>query len=280
MKHYARLLSIGSTAILAATLWVGTSPSALAVTGPPRTLPSGNRMYTIPCNTAPDQYHLFRVHPTTGAFTSIGGTTDIQGSTCAYGMAYDATTKKSYFIAGNTTSDNWPLMKVNLRTGAEYFIRNIKVAGTALHQSTAFPAVAAISNKGHAYLIAANNLYSLNLRTARAVLIGATGAASDIYAFAINPKTNVFYAVGDAGEVYSINIHNGIGTYLGTVSTVNNAVYSLQIDTAGIFWINEGGSDSTSPPRIGSFRLQNIAGSMIASSGQMTYYSGAFLIKH
>jgi hypothetical protein len=257
-KARNRIAVIGSTAILAATLWLGASPNALAGGPSPRTLPRGNRMFTIPCNTAPDQYHLFRVHPTTGAFTSIGGTTDIQGSTCAYGMAYNPTTRKSYFIAGNTSSDNWPLMKVNLRTGAEHFIRNIKVGGTALHQSTDFPAVAAISNKGHAYLIAANNLYS----------------------FAINPKTNVFYAVGDAGEVYSINIHNGSGTYLGTVSTLNNPVYSLQIDTAGVFWINEGGADSTFPPRIGSFRLQNIAGSLVGSSGQMTYYSGAFLIKH
>jgi hypothetical protein len=280
MKFYNRIASIGSTAILAAALWVGASPSALAGTGLPRTLPSGNHMYTIPCNTATRRYHLYRVRAVSGIFTSIGGTTDIEGSTCAYGMAYDATTNLSYFIAGNTDTDNWPLMKVNLRTGTEHFIRNVKVAGTALHQSTAFPAVAAIGNNGHAYLIAANNLYSLNLRTARAVLIGATGAASAVYSFAINPKTNVFYAVGDAGEVYSINIHDGSGTYLGTVPTANSQVYSLQIDTNGVFWINEGGSDATFPPRIGSFRLQNISGSLIASSGQMTYYSGAFLIKH
>jgi hypothetical protein len=237
-------------------------------------------MYTIPCNTARRHYHLYRVREKSGTFTSIGGKTNIEGSTCGYGMAYDATTSRSYFIAGNTTSDNWPLMRVNLRTGTEQFIRNIKVAGTALHQSTTFPAVAAISNKGHAYLIAANDLYSLNLRTARAVLIGATGAASSIYSFAIDPKTNVFYAVGAAGQVYSINIHDGSGTYLGTVSTANNQVYSLQIDSSGVFWINEGGSDGTFPPRIGSFRLQNISGSLIGSSGQMTYYSGAFLITH
>src|SRR5690349_13379380 len=97
-------------AIAAAAMSMALGRGAVAEPAAPRKLPKHDHMFTIPCNTDPQDYHLDSVDPVTGVFTTIGGTTDIEGSTCAYGMAYDHKRKRSYFITGNTTTGNWPLM--------------------------------------------------------------------------------------------------------------------------------------------------------------------------
>ncbi len=277
MRIIEFLTGISTAAIVAATLATSAVPGAAATAAAPRKLPKGNRMFTIPCNTDAADYHLFSVDPTTAAFTSIGGATNVEGSTCAYGMAYDHKTRRSYFIAGNTSTENWPLMLVDLKTGDETFVGDISEGGVPLR---GYPAVAAITNSGRGYVIVHNVLYKLDLKTAAATMVGGTGVVGDIYAFAVSPVNGRAYAVSEPGDVYRIDLKTGVGAKLGTVPTVDNSVYSLQIDTKGTFWINEGASASTFPPSIGSFRLSDIAGSLVGSSAPMTFYSGAFLIKH
>ena len=244
----------------------------------PRTLPAGDHLYAITCNAASAaDYHLFRVHPASGAFVSVGGTTSIEGSTCAYAMSYDAATKVSYFLAGNTTAGTLPLLRVNLTTGRERFIADLMLGAT---KTTGFPAVVAIGNQGKAFAIVGNSLYRLNLTTGALAVVGPVGSVGDVYSFSVDPANGLFYAIDEPGHVYRIDTKTGAGTLLGRVSTVNSRVYSLTIDTKGVFWINEAGSPAVDNPNIGSFVVSRIATSLIPSSRPMPFYSGAFEIAH
>jgi len=250
-----------------------TSATATAIPPAPRTLPAGNHMYTIPCGGIPS---LFSVKAKTAAYTLIGETTSIQDSGCGYGMAFNPVTSKSYSLAGNNSTDFWPLVRVNLATGKETFVANLTVSGS-LSPITDFPAVVAIGADGKAFAIVKNTLYRLNLTNGVLHAIGATSAVNDIYGFALNPKNGRFYAIDEERHLYSINVSTGAATSLGTVPTLGG-IWSLTIDTDGVFWVNS--STNNDGNGIASFLKSDPAGTLVSSSGPMTTYSGAFEITY
>lgn len=277
MKIRGFATALGSAVVAAAALTAASDVGSAADGPAPRKLPRGDRMFTIPCNAPSDVYHLHSVDPVTAEFTSIGGTIDVQDSICAYGMAYDRKRKRSYFLAGNTSTFRWPLMRVDLRTGATTFVGDLEENDAALNTR---PAVVAVSGAGRGYAIVGNVLYALDLTTAAVTRIGDTGVSDDVYAFAFRPRTRRAYAVSETGGVHRIDLGTGNATHLGDLSLAGSYVYSLQIDTRGTLWVNDGGGAVSGQLHLGSFRLSDIAGSLIPSSGAMTHYSGAFLITH
>ncbi len=248
------------------TMVAATSSGAILVA---RSLPSGDSMFAIQCNGTPGQ--LNSVDSVTAAFTPIGSSQNIDGSSCGFGMAYNPITLKSYVLAGNNSSGEWPIVEVDLTSGAQTEISRITINGSA---ATGFPAVMTFDASGNAYAIVQNNFYALDISTGNATLRGAVGTVSDIYAMTMNPRDEVVYAMGEGGELVSIDVGTGAGTSIVDLQLFSG-VYSLQFDSNGIGWLNVG---VNSLDAISSFDLTNPQATLVDSSADATHYSGAYLI--
>jgi outer membrane protein assembly factor BamB len=236
---------------------------------PAQTLPAGDAMYAIGCNNTPGQ--LNSVDAATAAFTPIGSSQNIDGSECGYGMAFNPVTGKSYVLAGNNTSSEWPIVEVDLTTGVQTEISRITINGSP---TTGFPAVMAFDASGNAYAIVANDFYALDITTGNATLRGGCGNFSDIYALGLNPVDGGLYAVSEDGQLMSIDPTSGTGTLIVDLE-MYVGVYSLQFDSNGFGWLNAG-VNSADP--ISSFDLADPQATLVDSSADATTYSGAYLI--
>jgi hypothetical protein len=254
-------------AVLAVVLG-GVVVSTPAGAVPARTLPAGDAMYAVSCSGPGGQ--LSSVDPATAAFTSIGVPQNIDSSNCAYGMAYNYVLGKSYVLAGNISSGEWPIVEVDLTTGVETEISRITINGSA---TSGYPAVMAFDASGNAFTIVANNFYALDIATGNATLRGPVGNFDDIYALALNPADGGLYAVSEQGAFMSINPTSGAGTLIAQLQMFS--VYSLQFDSNGFGWLNAG---VNSLGAISSFDPADPQGTLVDSSADATLYSGAYLI--
>ena len=255
---------VAALAVVLGSVVVSTPAGAL----PARTLPAGDAMYAVSCSGPGGQ--LSSVDPATAAFTSIGVPQNIDSSTCAYGMAYNYVLGKSYVLAGNNSSGEWPIVEVDLTTGVETEISRITINGSP---TTGFPAVMTFDASGNAYAIVNNNFYALDIATGNATLRGPVGNFDDIYALALNPADGGLYAVSEQGAFMSINPTSGAGTLIAQLQMFS--VYSLQFDSNGFGWLNAG---VNSMGAISSFDPADPQGTLVDSSADATLYSGAYLI--
>jgi len=185
-------------------------------------------------------------------------------------MAYNYVLGKSYVLAGNNGSGEWPIVEVDLTTGVETEISRITINGSP---TTGYPAVMTFDASGNAYAIVNNNFYALDIATGNATLRGPVGSFDDIYALGLNPADGGLYAVSEHGAFMSINPTSGAGTLI--VDLQIYSVYSLQFDSNGFGWLNTG---VNSQNVISSFDLADPQGTLVDSSDDATTYSGAYLI--
>jgi hypothetical protein len=185
-------------------------------------------------------------------------------------MAYNYVLGKSYVLAGNNSSGEWPIVEVDLTTGVETEISRITINGSP---TTGFPAVMTFDASGNAYAIVNNNFYALDIATGNATLRGPVGNFDDIYALALNPADGGLYAVSEQGAFMSINPTSGAGTLIAQLQMFS--VYSLQFDSNGFGWLNAG---VNSMGAISSFDPADPQGTLVDSSADATLYSGAYLI--
>ena len=268
-KSSAIMLSLG----FAVTSFAGIS-SASATSLP--ILPTTDSLFALNCHGTPSSPGLFSVDVSNGHFTQLGTNHDFSGSECAYQPAFNPTTGKSYFLAGNTESGFWGLVSVSTTTGEMTLIHNVRnSSGDFMFQSDGnFPGEVIITKAGVAYLIAFRTIYPLNLKTA---MIGAAinsapfnSGMSDVYSAACSPTSDACYVLTEHGELFPINLSQGtLGASLGTIPSTGN--YSMQIDSNDRFWVSTFGSS------ISSFLASGPAMSFIQGPF-MAAQSGAILI--
>lgn len=262
-----RLLSGSAIALLTSSILLASASSAAAVAS----LPADDTFFAIPCND-PD-LGLKLLNPVDSSWVAVGTQTTVGTVGCAYQPAFDPTTDQSYFIGGNTPSDDWPLVQVDTATGNYTIVHEIWDGTTNLPSTGAnYPGNMLITNGGAAYFIGGTKLYPLNLATA---VIGAQiGAdlvvAGDIYATACSPVAAVCYILTEVGNLYTLDPATGIvSASLGAIPVGGN--YSLQVASDGTLW------SSSNAGHVASFLAADPAGTY--EEGALTpIYSGAYLI--
>lgn len=256
-------------ALLTSSLVLGSASAASAVAP----FPVDDTFYAIPCNSG--DLGLKLVNPVDSTWVAVGTQTAVGTVECAYQPAFNPASGESYFIGGNTPSDEWPLVRIDTATGDYTIVHEIWDGTTNLpiiYAVSNYPGNMLITNTGDAYFIGGTKLYALNLDTA---VIGAQiGAdlvvAGDIYATACSPVAAVCYILTEIGNLYTIDPATGtVGPLLGAVPVGGN--YSLQVASDGTLWSSSGNGV------LSSFSATDPAGSFVAGSATPDY-SGAYLI--
>lgn len=242
----SRLTKTFLAGVAIASLTVAASP-AFAITPVAATISAGSSLFSINCN-APigARNQLYSVDPGTGVSMAIGEGTDLnidndQGITCAGQPAWDATSSTAYYVGWADGGD--ALLTMDPATGA-----SVKVADFT-GETNGIDSIA-IGKTGLAYAIDRyNNFYTLDLETAVLTYVAQiTGATEELNGFAVDPTSGLFYVVDVDGYVSELSIDDvaltAIGNFLNDGDTP--APYSLQIDSAGTFWVQNYGNDDDS----------------------------------
>lgn len=253
---------------LSALLVLGAAAPATAVAP----LPSGDEFYAIPCNTG--DLGLKRVNTVDSTWVQVGTQTTVSDVGCAYQAAFNPVTKQSYFIGGNTVSEDWPLVQIDVTTGDYTVIHEIWDGATNLSFplfGANFPGNMFITSAGAAYFIGGTKLYPLDLATG---IIGAQIGADlvvsgDIYATACAMSAPTCYILTEIGQLYTIDPTTGVVSgALGALPVSGS--YTLQVASDGTLWTNTGGT-------VSSFLASDPAGTFeIGASTPL--YSGSYLI--
>lgn len=218
-------ITLASFAIAGLAL-VGAAPASAAA----RALPATDSMYAIACDDGLANMQLLGVDASTGASTEIGTGDGTIG--CAGQPAWDATTSTAYYVMFDFPQSI--LATMNTSTGSTTSI-GIFTDTIAEPDETPFIQAIAIGLDGAAYAFSETDFYSLDLATAELTQLGS--ASLELLGFAVDPTSGVFYAVDISGDVYSVNVTNGVLTAVDTADFGPDVtVYSLQIDSAGTFW--------------------------------------------
>jgi hypothetical protein len=211
---------------------IGVVASPAAAAGP--ALPAGSSLYSLSCDDNFENLTVFSVDVSTAAATQLGpGSPEVDN--CSYQAAYDAATGISYVDAGGNE-----LATVDLSTGATDPVADFSLAVPGEGQQDFNVDAITITPAGLAYAIIDQALYSLDLTTAVLTEIGTIGGIDEFYSFASDPSTGELIAISVAGEVFSVDPTTGAGTLLGqlTIPAEDTVYYySLQIDTAGVYWL-------------------------------------------
>jgi hypothetical protein len=241
--------TVGIAAVL---LGLSASP-ALAASTPPA-LAAGSSMYAVSCSGVPG-LQLLSVDVSTAAATAIGSGTDIDGSTCATQSAWDAVTHTAYY--STWTGNPNALISVNPVTGD-----STKIANYTLGDGTPATVLSiAIGTNGSAYALGPDELYSLDLATA--ALTPIAPMTSLAFGFAADPTSGAFYTIDPNGLISGIDVATGALTTIGqTTITPASGTLSLQIDSNGIMWVENGMNTSSD---LWSVDPTDVAGSGILS---------------
>lgn len=227
-----RPIVAAAAALTAAGLFFATASPAFAAA---RTIPVNDRMYVLDCDSTEyaNAVQGWSVDSTTAAITALPDGNLVAGERCAYQAAYDATTGISYFIDERDLDGLFTsLFTFDPATGQS-------TEGPQTREETEPVRVVsmAIGLDGAAYAIDENeNLYSLDLATAQLEYI-ATIDDFNIFGFAVDPTTGLFWIAGDDG-LRTLDVATGaagIPSYYDYPEGVS--VQSLQVDSAGVFWI-------------------------------------------
>ena len=218
-------------------------------------LPSGDDMYTISWDDNPGQ--LYSVDASSAITTPIGeGLTEAPNpgpnpedieDTYTLGAAHDPSSDTVYFVQVfemEWQSDRWLeswLGVMDLSTGHSELIApfddDLEVVSLA------------ISPDGSAYTIAGDTmnfsgaLYSVDLETAELHRVNYEADGELVTAFAYSLSADGFYAVGQTGSVYSVNVGTGEFTQIGELAIEDltdgssPGVTALQFDLTGTAWL-------------------------------------------
>jgi hypothetical protein len=216
---------------------LGMSPASAVTTPTPGALSPGYSLFAIDCDSTQGQ--LYSVDVSNAVGTAVGTGSNIDGSICAYGAAWDYATNTMYYVAHVANGD--ALASVDLSTGI-----STKV-GAFLFGSTAQNIQAiAIGVDGSAYAIDdTGELYTLKLSTGALTPLASTGNG-DLWGFAADPVTGVFYVLDFFTGVYStIDVSTAVLTTAGTLALLpHNRPQALQIDVNGTFWVENDGTNA------------------------------------
>lgn len=226
-----RLHALFAIPIALAVVVTIAAPASAALPAP-RVLPSGTSLYALDCQGSPIQ--LLSVDTASANATKIGSGSNITNSSCAYQPAWDAKSNSAYYEESGTPNR---LVKVNLVTGVSSAVGPLKY-----NLATPDINAIAIGATGNAYALANNNIYPLDLATGMLSTPVPT-TLRQAWGFAYDSVTKSFYAINDSGVISTVDPLTGaVGTPSQAVlGTSTNNEYSLQIDSNGIFWIENDG---------------------------------------
>ena len=225
-------------ALAVATLSLGLLSLAIPAHAAPPALPDGDHLVTASCRTGDVTFHT--VDAQTGTATEVG--TPNEGYKCAYQGAWDVTTQT--FFATIADEGGSQLVVFDTTTGALTKIGDIVDA--ADEAVDAYSMV--IGLDGKAYINDYNELYSLDLVTAKATLLGTLDAVdSSAYGFSVDPTTGLFYLLEQTGDLLLVDPLTVTATPVATwpISPEAEASYGISIDHAGTAWVVEFPGDAS-----------------------------------
>lgn len=214
-------------------LTLGVAPAAAAGNA----IDPADSLYTISCDSDYADFQLFSVESTTAFSTPIGEGSLPYSNTCAGQPAYNPVTGVSYYIQW-FAGDNAQLATIDVATGVSTAIGDFYWPNGEFPESVDADAIA-IGGDGAAYMLAGGNLYSLDLSNGFVELI-APVSDSNVYAFAWDSKTGLFFGINSDWDVYEIDVTDGTFDYVDTLGFPGSGLYglySLQFDEAGTMWI-------------------------------------------
>jgi hypothetical protein len=262
--------SVGAV-VVASLICAGVGP-AHAVPEAHPALPANDLLYAIPCQSADPILEL--VNPIDSTFTGVGVSHNIDGSECAYQPAFNPTTGKSYFLAGNFPDEveKWVLVEVSTSDGSMVKIGTVNSGGTDNNDG---PGNLIITNAGVSYFISGGILYPLNLTDASLgspINPNDMYPANPIYAAACSPVSETCYVLSEDGDFFELDVANGTLQSLGSLENVGETEgnYSLQVDSSGTLW-------ASSNRALSSFEATDPVGTYFQGP-EFPKYSGALLV--
>ncbi|MGX5682585.1 hypothetical protein [Schumannella luteola] len=234
------LILTAAAVSIAASLAVAT-PASAAV----GSLPAQDRLFQVGCNDAPGAV-LSALDPDTLVTTIIS--TAAVPDACAAQGSVDPTTGLGYWISW-VGADSF-LAVTDLETGEATTIGELTESGTG---DILGAQSLAIDDAGNAYLMGQNRtdstaqsqLYSLDLTTAQATLIGTLmwgpQEAQAWYAFAYRPTDGQFYGVASSGSVdaigvFRVDVTDATIELLVGYDDLPALIYSFAFDSDGAVW--------------------------------------------
>lgn len=231
---------LAAAAVGALTL-LGAAPASAAGA----TIDPGDSLYSINCDTeAYNDWQLMSVDPSTAVSTPIGdGAGGVNDSyyACAGQPAYNPATGKSYYIQNEYTDGTRTFLAgIDVTTGVSTRI------GEFFRWNNEFPeyprvTALAIDKAGNAFAILEalgefGRFASVDLETGELTILGSEGLCCT-WALAVHPVTDVLYGIDDWNGLFSVDKASGHFEFVGTVNVPDGAIYSLQIDEGGRFWV-------------------------------------------
>lgn len=222
----------GATGI--AILALATASPAVAAT-----LPAGDAVYILPCDSQEFDGQLFSVDTSTGAATRVGDwvNPDTDLFPCAGPGAYNPVNGLGYWIGWGGGAGK--LNSVDLTTGVSTHIGDFTLEGEPYYT----PIALAIDGAGNAWAsswsISPDVLFSVNLATAELTVVGPTGvtAESENYGLAWDSVTGMVYGYNTSTtDFYTVNTTTGAFTLFNDDVFTDVVPYAIAFDSAGQVW--------------------------------------------
>jgi LPXTG-motif cell wall-anchored protein len=230
------------SAVVTAALAFGLVAVAAPAQAAPPALPEGERLVAASCWNLPyPDVTLFEVDSATGVSNALAADT-VNSNYCGYQGAWDRVTELFYFTTWDSSES------VLLSWDPETAV--ITEIGT-IAEGDVFPNAYAlvIDLEGNAYFNDYNDLYSLDLTTGEATLVGElTAVTASGWGFSVDPVTGDLYLLEQDGDLFLVDPDAVTATYVASwpFSDDGDYAYGLAIDGAGTAWVVESpGADST-----------------------------------
>lgn len=226
MKPTTYVRGAAALAVLATVLFAATPAQAAG-----RDLPAGDELFAISCGNL-EAEQLYSVEAPLAALREVGTGTGLGDNYCAGQGAWDATTSTAYYVAF-VLEDDPQLATIDLETGLATYIGPFNDGENDRSVDSI-----AIQPDGSAYATAGQDLFTLDLATGDVTYVGAINAGPAVfYGFGSDPRNGTLYAIDYDGRLYTVDPATGAGTLLLTLAYENEGSYSLQVDSAGVLWL-------------------------------------------
>ncbi len=250
----ATIIRATIAAAIALTVLGAAAPAAAAG----RTLPPGDTLYTIDC----DSVTLYSVDAATAAATPIGAGDPEEY--CAYDPAYDFSTGASYVLIYDGLSS---IAKIDLTTG----LISAQVPVT-YEESPFYVDSLTIDRSGKAFATRyddlATELFTIDLATGVATHLGVVpGIDEAIYGLATHPLTGQIFGIEDGGDLFIIDPVALTATFVDTFTQPGvRSTWGLDIDSSGVLWIvTDQSQGESSVPGLWSASPSDLNGTAIES---------------